>query len=105
MIAVVIAPFATATTGEQAAIRRVQTALIRTGRVPVFFPDVLTPLLNDGDQEEREVALRASEEFVRFVAAGGGEAHMVGDRITEGMKRDVAAWQAVTNKSISRHRL
>ncbi|KKK68650.1 hypothetical protein LCGC14_2941920, partial [marine sediment metagenome] len=41
MIAVVIAPFATATALEREAVRRVQSVLLANGRVPVFFPDVL----------------------------------------------------------------
>ena len=105
IVAVLIAPFATATQQEQEAVRRVQRVLIGLGRIPVWFPDVLCPLLNDDDPEERAVALRASEAFVRFVAAGGGEAHVIGDRVTEGMARDLKAWEEATSKSCSRHPL
>ena len=105
IVAVLIAPFATATQQEQESVRRVQRVLIGLGRIPVWFPDVLCPLLNDDDPEERAVALRASEEFVRFVAAGGGEAHVVGDRVTEGMDLDLKAWKFETNEPVTRHPL
>lgn len=105
IVAVLIAPFATATREEQAAVRRVQRALLASGRIPVWFPDVMTPLLNDNDPEEREFAIRASEAFVRFVAGCGGEAHLVGDRMTAGMVRDLRAWSEATSRAPSRHRL
>ena len=105
IVAVLIAPFATATPQEQGAVRRVQRVLIGLGRIPVWFPDVLCPLLDDSNSEDRAFALCMSEEFVRFVAACGGEAHVIGDRVTEGMARDLKAWKDATSKSCSRHRL
>lgn len=104
-LAVLIAPYATATEDELATLSLVQTELLGEGIVPIFAPDVLRSVLDDDVPEERAVGLRASQTIVRWVAASGGEAHVIGDRVTEGMRLDLAAWREATSRAPLRHRV
>lgn len=104
-LAVVIAPYATATDRERAAIRALQCALARKGVVTIFLPDATAPYMDDEQQEQRQRGLSASEELVRLVAQGGGDVHILGDRITEGMRRDMDAWSKATPRTATFHRI
>lgn len=104
-LAILIAPFATATPDEREAVRVLQEHLIRVGCVAIWPPDVLGPVLDDNDPDERRVALLASAVLVEAVARVGGEAHLIGKRCTEGMRSDLAVWRGATTATPTHHRL
>ena len=105
-IDVMIAPFATATKEEIQALRLVQATLLEfQGVLAIWPPDLTVELLNDRDVDERALGLRVSAAVVANVAKNGGEAHVVGDRITEGMKIDLDAWKAATPRTATHYRL
>ncbi len=102
-LAVLIAPFATATAEETQAMRLVQANLLEQGVVAIWPPDVMSPLLDDDDPEERHIGLLASQAIVRGVAQLGGEAHLIGERVTDGMKGDLVAWRRATPRTATHH--
>lgn len=93
-LALVIAPYRTATAAEQQDTRRALNRLIAMGWCPVFLPYALRDVLNDERPMERLAALSCSSSFVKAVASNMSAAcFVVGDRYTEGVERDVADWQ------------
>lgn len=104
-IDVVIAPFATATTEEIQARKLLQANLLAKGVVALWAPDVFAGLLDDSDPEERKLGLRGSAALVVMVARSGGFAHVIGQRITTGMRHDMTAWYRATPRTAVHHRL
>lgn len=92
-IALVIAPFKTATREEKAATLDACYALLDKGYLPIFLPWALGELLDDHDPEERALALECSRAFVKRIARDRDtQAFVVGERLTEGMVRDIGDW-------------
>lgn len=94
-LVLLVAPWATRTPAEDEDRRRVARDLARDGLLPVFAPLLLDGLLSDAVPEQRRAALERSAALARTVAASGGACVVVGERRTEGMLLDLAAWRSV----------
>ncbi|KKK51415.1 hypothetical protein LCGC14_3115160, partial [marine sediment metagenome] len=94
------------TPDERQAIRLLQSNLLATGCVAIWPPDVLCPVLDDNDPDDRAIGLLGSAALVEAVARSvGGEAHIIGRRCTEGMRSDLAAWRGATTATPAHHLL
>lgn len=92
-VALLIAPFLTATEVERGLAFRAKRHLLDLGWCPVFLPDALKDALFDGDPHERQIALECSQGFVATIARDlRNAAFQVGARVTEGMEKDIADW-------------
>jgi hypothetical protein len=100
-VALVIAPFKTATNEEKAQTIRAVHHLLAHGWTPVFLPWALDKALDDQRPEQRRIALECSSAFVQTVAMNlRNAAFQVGARVTEGMQRDIADWVSARSAAI-----
>ena len=69
---------------------------IECGNVPfaphLFFPQILT----ESNQEERELGISLGIEMMKAC----DELHVFGDRISEGMKREIDVWRSMGRREI-----
>jgi len=94
-VALVIAPYKTATSEEKAQTFRAVAHLAAHGWCPVFLPWALDKILDDQREEQRAIALECSSGFVTSLAKDlRNAAFQVGARITAGMEQDIADWQS-----------
>jgi len=93
-VALLVAPYSTATPLEQMATSRAMEQLVKCGWAPVYYPYALSGLLDDDLPEERAAALAASQAFVHALSVSPAPVacFVVGARSTEGMELDLAAW-------------
>lgn len=92
-IALVIAPFKTATPDEIAQRDRAIRELLDLGWCPIFLPYALQGALDDHDPAQRDSALQCSDAFVRLCARDPMcQAFLVGHRMTEGVQKDIDTW-------------
>ena len=85
----VCAPFATRTLAEAALTDAAIRGALELGYVPVFAPYLYDRVISDTFPSERELALQACEVLI----AKSDAFLVVGDRLTAGMERDLAAWR------------
>lgn len=93
-VALLIAPFRDRTEKDIFLLKAAKARLVDAGIVPVFLPDTLREVLSDSITDQRTVALSLSETWLGTLAmAPGVRAVQVGDRVTDGMRTDIAAWR------------
>ena len=85
----VCAPFRTRTEAEAEATDHVLRVAVARGWAPIFAPYCFRGIFSDEKPEEREAMLSVAQGVIQKCAAF----YLVGQRVTEGMLRDIAAWE------------
>jgi hypothetical protein len=89
MLLYVCAPYATATADEQAETLEARQGALRRGWTPVWAPFLFRDLLDEGADRETIYALNEA------LVARSDALLRVGERVTEGMRRELHAWEGL----------
>lgn len=90
----VCAPFRTRTLDEARATHDAIALALRLGWAPIFGPLLLRDFLSDANEDERAMAIECDTTILAACTAF----LVVGERVTEGMRHEMKAWQAISRK-------
>jgi len=92
-LAILVAPFRGRSAEDVEEIDEAKIILLEAGLLPMFLPDTLAAVLDDDVDEQRSMAVGASAFWCKTMAKiPHAQVVVVGNRMTQGMRSDVAAW-------------